>query len=542
VNSDNQPKKTTDAPCGSPATAQARITLEDAVHLLPHLVWIKDAQGTYLAVNASFAAACNRTPEEIVGLNDFDLWTPEFAKKYLADDKAVFDTGIPKSVEEPIQTSGMSLQWFETYKTPIRNASGQVVAVSGIARNISDKRIREQEYLKAREAAEASRKAKSSFLSAMSHDLRAPMNAIIGYSDLLTTADISPEAKHHADIISASGSLLLDLLNTILDYSKIEAGNFQLANEIFLPANALREAAHTIEAKAVQKSLSFSLQFHPTLSSLSVRGDGARLRQIAVNLLDSALKHTEQGTITLAAETLPVSGEEILLQVSITDTGKTIPPERIAKLLSPNTSMDTTSASYIGSSGLSISLCHLLADAMSGSLKHSPCLPTGNTYTLQLPMRLPKQTPHSLATEPPPSDPALFAAKHPMRLLVVDDTPLNLRITLTMLKKLGYDPSSADSAESAYQAISTGTCDLVLMDVNMPYVSGLEATQKIRAGICGADKSNLYIIALTAYALSEDRETCLSAGMNDHLPKPMKTAQLIETLRKAYAQLAQPPP
>ncbi len=417
-------------------------------------------------------------------------------------------------------------------------SNGAPIRKLGVFTDITRHMQREQALREAKEAAEDAVAARTQFLANMSHEIRTPMNGVIGLTSLLAEADLAEEEKRHVQVIRACGESLLTIINDILDFAKLDAGKLRLENTPFDLAMVVDSSADVIRQAAADKGLQLNVSA-PELARAPV-GDPGRLRQVLVNLLSNAVKFTDSGaislTVTEAEPTHALSSEGVALTFTVADTGIGIAPEAQAALFDAFTQADPSTTRKYGGTGLGLSICQELVQQMGGfiSLRSEPGLGAQFTFTLTLPYQ------QAAAAEPeaPPVDaPAAVnepGTPPPLQILLVEDNLVNQRVALTLLNKLGYEPELAETGAQAIDQVAAKSFDLVLMDVQMPEMDGLEATRHIRRI---ADIEQPRIVALTANAMVEDRARCLQAGMDDFLPKPVRFEDLKALLSRQGAGL-----
>jgi signal transduction histidine kinase/CheY-like chemotaxis protein len=394
------------------------------------------------------------------------------------------------------------------------NRALQVLA-SGLERQVAD---RTAELERALARAEDATRAKSEFLALMSHEIRTPMNGILGMAQLLELSELDATQRAWLDTIRGSGDCLLVLINDILDFSKIEAGKLELEHRAFDLRRELASIVELYRPLVEAKSLDFDVVLDPSIPAV-VLGDSARVRQVVSNLLSNALKFTHKGSIGLASSVLRPHGQDgLLLQLTIEDTGIGIPPDRLSRLFKVFTQVDTSTTRLYGGTGLGLVICERLCSAMGGRVHVASKPGHGTQFRVEVVVgRCDTRASEVVLPSAPRSvSPAL-------QVLVVDDNAVNRTLARGLLSKCGIDADLAVNGREAVEAVRARAYDLVFMDMQMPEMDGIEATQAIRQLDVPFQP---YIVALTANAFESDRARCLQAGMDDFLAKPFRLEDL----------------
>ncbi|WP_168130312.1 PAS domain S-box protein [Synechococcus sp. PCC 7502] len=460
--------------------------------------------------------------------------------------EAAIAHGTPYTIDyQAIQPDG-SMRYHEGRGEVEINDQGQVVRLFGTALDISDRKQAEIELEQAKEKAEAATIAKSAFLANMSHEIRTPMNGVIGIADLLAEQDLTTEQQELVQIIKYSGNALLTIINDILDFSKIESGMLALESHEFSLGDILASVCKLLSSQAADKHITLGY----TLSSMpqTFIGDSARLRQILLNLVGNAIKFTESGNVSITFSTKLLDRafnqheNQYELSFTVKDTGIGIDPARLHKLFQPFTQADASISRKYGGTGLGLAISKRLVELMKGTIwveSHGhiggnpplnwqpPENTQGSTFYFTIALKSKSNTTQTQAIAPSIID-RTVAEKYPLRILLVEDNLVNQKVAKFALKKLGYKIDIVNNGLEALNILQAEAYDLIFMDIQMPEMDGLTATRLIRQNLVNQP----WIVAMTANAMPEDRQTCLEAGMNDYIAKPFSIQQIIQIIAK----------
>lgn len=408
-------------------------------------------------------------------------------------------------------------------------SGGDVSAVSAIIQDITDRKAQERRLKRSEKAAQAASRSKSEFLANMSHEIRTPMSAILGYADVLLGHLDDPDNRNCVLIMKRNGEYLLELINDILDLSRIEAGKLDIDPQDCPLPELVADIQSLMQVRAEEKGVEFDVQFEGKVPK-SINADSKRLRQVLINLIGNAIKFTEEGQVLLKVKYL--ANGTPWLQFAVEDTGIGMTDEQIERLFKPFSQGDTSVRRKFGGSGLGLAISHRLVDMMKGEMDLESHLGEGSTFYVRLPLesedKIELVKPSLVVRDEPEEPVAKNLPSLSAKILVVDDRRDIRHISQHFLEKAGADVVTAEDGGDALRIVSEiveqgQLFDLIVMDMQMPNIDGLEATARLRS--MGIDWP---IIALTADAMKGDRQRCLNGGCDDYLSKPIDHAKLVE--------------
>ncbi|HXG11868.1 MAG TPA: PAS domain S-box protein [Gemmataceae bacterium] len=567
-------------------------------------VFVKDRRGRYLLINAAGARYLGKTVEEVLGKDDTELFSPDTARTIMERDQWVMASGQTQTYEDVGTAGGVTRVYLST-KGPYRDQKGNVIGLVGISRDITERKRMEAELQRAKEAAEAASRAKSEFLANVSHEMRTPLNAVLGMTELLLGTKLDADQRDYLETVRRSAEYLLAVIKDLLDFSKIEAGKLDLDRAPFRLRELVGEVMAMLTVRARQKGLTLTARVDPDVPDGLV-GDPGRLSQVLVNLVGNAIKFTDQGEVVIEvrgqgsgvrgqkaesrgqppggeeesalqasgpreraggsldastgrrtpaahpqpqradapldastgrltpaahrAASHPLTPDPCLLHFAVRDTGIGIPPEKQQLIFDPFTQADGSLARRHGGTGLGLSIASRLVGMMGGRIwvESEP----GKGSTFHFTARFERDEGRAAPTASAPlAEPATVPdrAARRLRVLLAEDNPINQKVAVHLLERRGHEVVVAGTGREALAALERGRFDVVLMDVQMPEMDGLQATAAIRE----REKQtggHVPIIAMTAYAMKGDHERCLEAGMDGYLSKPYRARELFETV------------
>ena len=497
----------------------SRDFLETVIDSMPAGITVKDAAtGRLLMLNPATEELYGVGRGVNLGKTGDEIFSREQAARFAAQDREVIESGETRTYDEvPVETA-RGVRFLRRKKMLIHNADGPDYLLS-ISEDVTERKLAGDALKAAVARAEAASEAKSTFLANMSHELRTPLTSITGFSRLMEDrTDLPGEARHFTRRIRDASEALLSIINDVLDFSKLEAGQVELERQPLSVRRLVEDAAGLLTVQAAAKDVALKVEIDDATPP-QVLGDVARLRQVVLNLLSNAVKFTGEGSVTVAVAYAP--GTE-RLRLTVTDTGPGIPAEALGRLFERFSQAEVSINRTHGGTGLGLAISRGIVDLMGGEIGVETDLGRGSSFWFEVPA-------------PPAEAEAAYEAEssaemdcRPLRLLLVDDTAVNRELVRLMLAPFGFHIEEAGGGAEGVQAAMSTPFDLILMDVRMPGVDGLEATRVIR----GASQVNRRtpILALTADVQPENAAACRSAGMDDVLAKPIVPQQLISKI------------
>jgi PAS domain S-box-containing protein len=484
-----------------------------------------DPAGIITDVNKQMEALTGCTRDELIGAPFKDCFTDparaEAGIKRVLAEKSVTNYELTARARDGKQTvvSYNATTFYDRGRT--------LKGVFAAARDVTESKRVAVELELAKAAAESASRTKSDFLASMSHEIRTPMNAIMGIADLLAKTALTPEQDKFVQIFRRSGENLLNLINDILDLSKVEASQLDLERIGFSLSDHLEKVMEMVAPRAQEKRLALVCEIAPGVSNELI-GDPTRLRQVLLNLLGNAIKFTERGSVSLRVETDANGEAPTALRFTVTDTGIGIPDDKLDRVFERFTQADSSTTRRFGGSGLGLTISRRLVELMGGRIWVESEVDKGSLFAFVVPFEVAPLTrrPAAILVGASPEAP-----RPALRILMAEDSPDNRTIALAYLEDTPYVVDVAENGVLACEMFKAGRYDLVLMDRQMPAMDGLTATRTIRAWEQANDRPPTPIIALTASALKGDRESCLAAGCTAYLTKPIRQDVLLQAIK-----------
>jgi PAS domain S-box-containing protein len=495
-------------------------TLQALVDASPLAIVTFDVRGTVSMLNAAAERMFGWSREEVLG-----RFVPNLGEaRFRAATRDVVERGPVSGLEIRLPRKDGTEIDVSVSMAPVSDGRGGVQGVVCLVEDITKRKRAEIELAAARDRALELVRLKSQFLANMSHEIRTPMSAILGMTDMALETTLSDEQRDYLETVKSSSVSLLELLNDILDLSKIEAGRLELASIPFSLRGMLDETLRTLALRAQQKELELQGEVARDVPD-AVVGDPRRLRQVLLNLVGNALKFTERGEVVVRARCESVGADRVRVHFAVSDTGIGIPADQQGLIFAPFVQADGSMTRQHGGTGLGLGIASELVSLMDGRLWVESSVGVGSTFhfTASLAVRGEGRTRPARKIE--------HTMGTPLRVLLAEDNAVNRKVVIRMLERRGHRVEAVADGRQALAALARAHFDLVLMDVQMPGMDGLETTARVRVHEAGTGR-HVPIVALTAHAMEGDRERCLAAGMDGYVSKPIDAAELAEAIAR----------
>ena len=510
---------------------QERQLLNALLANTPDNIYFKNREGEFIRISRAHAHRLGLNhPADAIGRTEEHFFGKGQSNRSRDEEERLMKTGRSlESVEEQIVWPDDTTTWVSTTKAPLRNFVGEIIGTFGISRDITNRKATEEAQREAREAAEAANRAKGDFLAHMSHEIRTPMNAILGLTDLALETNLNEVQRDYLETVLISAESLLGVINQILDFSKIDANKVELEIVPFDLHSVVHDTIKSLDFRAAEKALQLELTIGPNVPT-AVRGDSTRFRQVLVNLIANAIKFTERGEIKIDIASVEQNDDNAVISVAVSDTGIGIPEAGIDNIFREFQQADSSTTRQYGGTGLGLAISAKLVELMGGEISVKSNVGTGSVFQFTARFELATSAEiEELNGNNEPADAVAVQDHRALKILLAEDGLANQKLVLGILGRMGHNADVAGDGRQAVEKYAAKQYDLVLMDVQMPEMDGLEATQQIRKMESEANR-HTPIIAITAHAMEEDRRRCLNAGMDEYLRKPVRRKELNEAM------------
>ena len=495
---------------------------DQVITAIPDALIVTTRSGKIKTINPAAKILFEYTEDELLGQPIASLLSEtQFPYATIAQSSQALNLNeLPKEIETVCQTkSGRKVSIAVSCSTPQVDVE-DFQSVVYVIRDMTDRKQAEL--------------AKREFLAMISHEIRTPMNAVIGIAGLLLNTELTAQQRDLIEIIGTSGDALLTIINDILDFSKMESNKLELEEHPFNLRTCVQEALNLLTPKAIEKGLKLAFIADATLPMIVI-GDSTRLRQILINLLGNAIKFTPTGAVTISATAVSITHTQqstllCTIEFAVKDSGIGISPDRRSCLFQAFSQVDASITRQYGGTGLGLAICKQLSNQMGGKIWVESEPGQGSTFYFTIVVEAPSEAAIPEINRPRLSVTTQFAQQHPLQILLAEDHLVNQKLMIMILQQLGYQIDVVNNGLEVLDAQRKKPYDVILMDVQMPEMDGITATQQICQTWAPGDRP--YIVAMTANAMRDDRQRCLESGMDDYITKPVCLEALMQVLSK----------
>jgi PAS domain S-box-containing protein len=533
--------------------------LFDIISFLPDATFVIDHEGKVIAWNKAMETMSGVLSEDILGKGNYEYALPFYGERRPILIDLVFNPspdiekqynhikryGDIMMAEHYYQNLLGRKTWLHGNACVLRNSQGESIGAIETIRDITSSKFTEIELKKAKKAADAANQAKSEFLANMSHEIRTPMNGVIGFTDLLLKSPLTHEQTMHVQTIQQSGQSLLHIINSILDLSKIEAGKIVFEQVGFRLKPLIEDIVHFQNIQASKKQLYLKFIFADNIPEF-ITGDPERLKQVLLNLISNALKFTSKGGVTVKVSVVSQNNVDIQLRFEVVDTGSGIPPDKMGQLFQAFSQADSSTTRKYGGTGLGLAISKQIVELMGGKIGVESKVGQGSMFWFAASFKVFQDNESAKVYDQTQGTYTekihQSALPQMLTILYVEDNDVNRMLGENLLKNQGHIVKLANNGKAAIEILTDEVFDLILMDIQMPEMDGYEATRIIRDPNSSVRAHNTPIIALTANALSRDRQKCIHLGMNGFVTKPILLNNLLAEMHKIFLSTNAPAP
>jgi len=491
-----------------------------------------DSKGRFLFLNSALARMLGRKAEEVLHMNFLDVC--EDPNDFSRVNTKICSEGYIKNEWIKFKTQDGQVIQGSLNAVLVKNQEGKDLLIDGVIEDITANKKAREGLLQAKLAAEEANTAKSMFLANMSHEVRTPMNAVIGMLDLTLETDLTDDQKDNLETAKEAADNLLSLLNDILDISRVEAGKVTLENIEFNLWKLIESVAKGLSVLANKKNIQLNFHIDEKVPKI-VLGDSTRIRQIIINLVNNAIKFTQEGKVEIKVQASAPSEAEAVLTFSVSDTGIGIPKDKQDTIFEIFTQADDSTTRKFGGTGLGLAICKRLVEMMDGRIWIESEEGVGSTFFFTARLKVKAGADESseeiVKRKLPLIKEASSKGMRILNILLAEDNKLNQKIATKLLEKRGWLVEVVENGQEALDKANEKDFDIILMDVQMPVLDGLEATRIFRKQEAAVGR-HIPIVAMTAKAMREDEERCLDAGMDAYISKPIDALKVYETIEK----------